>query len=41
MRGLEKGVDKHLYGMTLRELRYFVGNKFMLRGNNVNLSTTN
>ena len=34
-----KGADKHLYGMTPRELRYVVGNKFMLSGNDENLNT--
>ena len=34
-----KGIDRHLYDMIPRELRYVVGNKFILRGNNVNLYT--
>ena len=31
-----KGRDRHLYNTTPRELRYLVGNKFMLRGDDLN-----
>ena len=32
-----KGVDRYLYDMAPREMRYVVGNKFILRGNDVNM----
>ena len=31
-----KGKDRHLFNTVPRELRYIVGNKFMLRGDDVN-----
>ena len=34
-----KGSDRHLFSTRPRDLQYVVGNKFILRGNNVNLNT--
>ena len=33
----EKGADRHLYDAALRQIKYIMGNKFILEGDNVNL----
>ena len=33
----EKGADRHLYNKAPRQIKYIVGNKFILEGDDVNL----
>ena len=33
----EKGADRHLYDKEPRQIKYIMGNKFILEGDNVNL----
>ena len=36
-RRFEKGADRHKYDKALRQIRYIIGNKFILEGDEVNL----